>query len=80
VKVSLEGISGASAEGTLQVFAEDRTGLRRPLAVPGAGRSSFASGELFTVEVPEGTRKVAAVLRGKDAGGPLVAVGVVSLP
>jgi hypothetical protein len=78
VQVTLEGVQG-TAEGTLQIFAEDRDGKRRPLSVaPPAG--ALAAGTLLTVDVPAGTRRVAALLRGKDGAGALVAVGELALP
>jgi hypothetical protein len=77
VRVTLEGVQG-SVEGTLQLFVEDRDGRRRPLVVPAP--AALAAGELLTVAIPPGTRRVAALLRGKDGGGALVAVGELTLP
>jgi hypothetical protein len=80
VRVTLEGVQG-KAEGTLALFAEDGAGRRRPLAVDGTGGArSYDAGEVATVEVPEGTRRLAAVLKGKDGAGALVAVGEASVP
>jgi hypothetical protein len=81
VSVTLEGPAGDKAEGELTLVVEDASGQRKPLEVPGGSqRRSFAAGELFQVTLPEGTRKVGAVLRGSDAAGPLVAVGEARLP
>ncbi len=80
VTVALEGAAGGKAEGTLQLLAEDASGQRTPIDVPGGAQRSFASGTLFQVALPAGTRRVAAVLRGNDAGGPLVAVGEARVP
>jgi hypothetical protein len=71
---ALEGVAGGRAEGKLQLFAEDGSGRRQPLAAPQAS-GSFAAGPLFKVAVPAGTRRVAAVLVGSDAAGDLVAFG-----
>jgi hypothetical protein len=46
----------------------------------GSGRRTFQAGELFQVALPSGARRVAAVLRGSDSGGPLVAIGEARVP
>jgi hypothetical protein len=79
ISVALEGVSGGRADGRLQLFTEDSSGRRQPLPASGADATSFAAGSLLQVAVPEGTRKVAALLVGSDAAGDLVAVGEVSL-
>jgi hypothetical protein len=63
--------------GALRVFVEDGSGQRREL--PGAGATLSPGGEVV-VSSPTGARKLAAVLRGRDAGGPFVAAGEVTLP
>ena len=50
-------------------------GRRQAVNVGSAGARSFSTGEIVTVEIPEGARKLAAVLRGKDGAGEVVAVG-----
>ena len=73
VRATLEGVQGA-AEGPVQFFVEDAAGRRRPLAAP-VPSGPLAAGTVLTVDVPEGTHLVAAVLRGKDGAGTLVAFG-----
>jgi hypothetical protein len=80
VAVGLEGAAGGKAEGKLELYAEDGSGRRRAVATPEAARSSFATGTLFRVSLPVGTRRVAAVLRGSDTGGDLIAIGELALP
>jgi hypothetical protein len=63
--------------GALRVFVEDESGRRREL--PGAAATLELGGEV-AVTLPAGARKLAAVLRGRDAGGPFVAAGEVTLP
>ena len=63
--------------GALRVFVEDGSGQRREL--PGAGATVSPGGEIV-VSPPAGARKLAAVLRGRDASGPFVAAGEVTLP
>jgi hypothetical protein len=78
--VALEGVAGGRANGRLQLFAEDGTGRRQPLPAAEANASSFAAGPLFKVDVPSGTKKLAAVLVGSDSAGDLVAFGEVAIP
>jgi hypothetical protein len=80
VELALEGVAGDRAEGTLRLFVEDRGGQRREIPSAASGRRTFKSGPLFTLEVPEGTRRIAAVLEGQDGAGEVVAVGEASLP
>jgi hypothetical protein len=47
--------------------------------LPGAA-ATLAPDEEITVDLPAGAKKLAAVLRGRDAGGPFVAAGEVTLP
>jgi hypothetical protein len=63
--------------GALRVFAEDGSGRRREL--PGTAASLAPGGEIV-VSPPAGARKLAAVLRARDVGGPFVAAGEVTLP
>ena len=77
VAVSLEGVRG-SLSGTLEILAEDREGRRRVLPVEASG--PFAGGELAVVDVPAGTRRVAAIVRGRDGAGPVVVVGEAVVP
>jgi hypothetical protein len=63
--------------GVLHVFAEDGSGHRRELRETAA---TLAPGGELVVDAPAGAKKLAAVLRGRDAGGPFVAAGEVSLP
>ena len=63
--------------GTVRVFVEDRSGRR--LELPGAV-PTLAPGSEIVVNLPAGVKKLAAVLRGRDAGGPFVAAGEVTLP
>jgi len=63
--------------GALRVFVEDGSGRRREL--PGSAASLAPGGEI-AISAPAGARKLAAVLRGRDAAGPFVAAGEVTLP
>ncbi len=54
--------------GEVRLYAEDATGRRRPMATTPAGTTPTS----FTI--PAGTRRIAAVLRGEDEAGELVAV------
>ena len=65
--VSVSGAQGGLRKGEIRVFGEDAGGVRRALgSVAAAGGS---------VTLPAGTKRVAAVLRGEDDAGELVAVG-----
>ncbi len=61
--------------GALRVFAEDDKGMRREVQ-----SSSLAPGAEFAFEAPAGVKKLAAVIRGKDAGGVFVAAAELVLP
>jgi hypothetical protein len=63
--------------GPVRVFAEDGSGRRHEL---GEAAADLAPGGEMVVDVPAGARRLAAVLRGRDAGGPFVAAGEVSVP
>jgi len=67
--VSVVGARGAVKKGEIRVFAEDAAGLRKALTTVQPGAAGVR------VNVPAGTKKVAAVLRGEDAAGEFVAVG-----
>jgi len=69
VQVSVAGARGGVRKGELRVFVEDAAGQRRPLA------TVAPSAEPARLTVPAGARKIAAVLRGEDDAGELVAVG-----
>jgi hypothetical protein len=69
--ITVDGASPPAGQGKLRVFAEDASGIRREIA----SAAPPASGQAVTVAVPTGAKKVAAVLRGQDAGGPFVAIG-----
>jgi hypothetical protein len=79
VVVEARGARG-SLSGRVRVYAEDARGRRTELgavdlsAGDGGGRVSVAA------VPPSGTRRLAAVLSGRDAAGELVAVGVADLP
>jgi hypothetical protein len=79
--LSLEGPAGEKADGVLELLVEDSSGKRISLEVPGGSQArSHQAGQLFEVALPPGARRVAAVLRGSDAAGPLVAVGEARVP
>jgi hypothetical protein len=67
--VSVAGARGGVRKGEVRVFAEDASGVRKPLATVQPGEAGVR------VTVPGGTKRVAAVLRGEDDAGDLVAVG-----
>jgi hypothetical protein len=67
--VSVVGGRGSVRKGEVRVFAEDGAGVRKSLATIQAASAGVR------VTVPAGTKKVAAVLRGEDDAGDLVAVG-----
>jgi len=80
VAVEVRGARGA-AEGEVTVYAQDAHGTRRPLGTArlAAGASRVIVGGGSAGRVPAGTRRLAAVLRGKDASGELVAVAELAL-
>lgn len=67
--VSVVGARGGVRKGEVRVFAEDAAGGRKPLATVQPDSAGVR------VTVPAGTKKIAAVLRGEDDAGELVAVG-----
>jgi hypothetical protein len=68
--------------GSLRIFAEDAAGRRRDLASPPPAPASGGGGDdvVMVAAIPPGTRRLAAVYRGTDAAGALVAVGELALP
>jgi hypothetical protein len=73
VTINLEGIT-APRDATLRLYGEDDSGRRRELPGPVAVET-LVSGHPLEITAPAGVRRVAAVLRGQDAGGAFVAVG-----
>ena len=67
--VSVAGARGSVRKGEVRVFAEDGAGVRQSARDGPAGRRRRARHD------PGGAAKVAAVLRGEDDAGELVAVG-----
>ena len=76
-KVTLRLDGPIKEGGALQIFAEDGKGQRR--ALPGVAQS-LAPGNEIVVDVPAGAKKLAAVVRGRDAGDPFVAAAELALP
>jgi hypothetical protein len=76
-KATVRLVGEVKQGGALRVFAEDGSGSRREL--PEAAATLAPGGEIV-INLPAGAKKLAAVLRGRDAGGPLVAAGEVTLP
>ena len=72
-QVSVSGLRGSLRAGKLRVFAEDKSGARREIGSWPA--AAVAAGQSISVSIPGGTRLVAAVLRGQDDAGVLVAGG-----
>jgi hypothetical protein len=70
--IGVTGASGAVRKGELRVYAEDGQGARALIA------TADATGKV-SATVPAGTRRIAAVLRGEDEAGVLVAVAEQSL-
>lgn len=56
----------------LRILVEDAAGLRREV---GAFPAAAGAPDSVTVAIPTGARRVAAVLRGEDDAGPVVAFG-----
>ena len=74
-ELSLAGQSGNLKAGKLRIYVEDQTGKRKELR-----SAPFAPGATVSVAIPAGTRRVAAVLRGEDDAGPVVAVAEQLMP
>jgi hypothetical protein len=74
VAVSVAGARGEVRKGAVRVYADDASGKRRAIgAVP-------ASATPQSLTIPAGTRRIAAVLRGEDDAGELVAVSERAAP
>jgi hypothetical protein len=73
VTVEARGARGA-LEGRVRVFAEDARGRRTELGAGAVVTSDGASRVTVAVAPPSGTRRLAAVLRGRDAAGELIAI------
>ncbi|HXU63474.1 MAG TPA: hypothetical protein VN962_17370 [Polyangia bacterium] len=72
LEVQVTGARGAVSGGQVRLYADDGAGNRRAFAtVPAAGGR---------VTIPAGARRIAAVLRGSDAAGELVAVSEAAVP
>jgi hypothetical protein len=76
--VTINGARGAIRSGQLRLFADDAAGARKQIGSWPA--SAVAGGQSVSVAVPAGTRQLAAVLRGEDDAGVLVAAGEQSTP
>jgi hypothetical protein len=71
------GARGAVRGGQVRLYAQDAKGRRRLIgSVAPAARAEGA----VSVAIPAGTRRLAAVVRGEDDAGPLVAVAEQPLP
>jgi hypothetical protein len=68
VAVSIVDARGEVRQGEVRLYAEDAAGRRRAFATAPAGRTPTR------LTIPAGTRRIAAVLRGEDDAGELVAV------
>jgi hypothetical protein len=68
VSVSVTGAEGQVRKGEVRLYVEDAHGRR------GAFASVPASGTAAPLTLPAGARRIAAVLRGEDDAGELVAV------
>lgn len=74
--VTLSGAGGGSGgELAVHVLSEDESGTRVEIGSP-----SLRGATPVTVQLPKGTRKVAAFARGRDDAGIFVATGELSLP
>jgi|GEM_PF-990283 len=77
VRATLVDPVGSIRGGTLRLLSEDASGRRSEIAAFPADRGAPES---VSVVVPAGSRRIAAVLRGWDAAGPVVAGGELVLP
>ena len=68
VAVSLTGTQGQARGGAIRIYAEAADGKRREIGTAPAGPDETK------LAVPVGTRRIAAVWRGQDDAGALVAV------
>jgi hypothetical protein len=67
--IAMIGASGQLRKGELRIYAEDGQGVRKLVTTAAAPTEGTVS-----AGVPAGTRRIAAVLRGEDEAGELVAV------
>jgi hypothetical protein len=72
VTITLEGTS-SPRNATLRLYAEDDAGRRREL--PAVAAVDLQAGHPLEIAAPAGVHRIAAVVRGQDAGGEFVAVG-----
>jgi hypothetical protein len=72
VAITLDGAT-SPRNATLHLYAEDDAGRRREL--PAVAADALLSGQRLEIAAPAGVHRLAAVLRGQDAGGDFVAVG-----
>jgi len=79
ISVGVSGASGA-ASGQVRVFAEDARGRRRELGSGTLASDGGAARVSVAAVPPAGTRRLAVVLRGRDAAGDLIAVVEKTLP
>ncbi len=77
-QITIAGVRGSIRSGQLRVFADDAAGVRKPIGSWPA--STVTGGQMISVAVPAGTRQLAAVLRGEDDAGVLVAAGELAVP
>jgi len=74
VDVSVSGAHGDVRKGAVRVYADDAAGKRRAIG------AVTASATPQTLTIPAGSRRIAAVLRGEDDAGDLVAVSERPVP
>jgi len=79
ITVDVHGASG-DVGGQVRVFAEDARGRRAEIGKGALTPADGAARVSVAVVPPAGTRRLAAVLRGRDAAGDLVAVVEKTLP
>lgn len=77
IRATVVAPAGHIRGGKLRLFAEDAQGRRTELLGFAADRDGLDGA---SVVVPAGTRRVAALLRGQDDAGPVVAFGELVLP
>jgi len=68
VAVTVTGARGNVRQGEVRLYAEDAAGNRHPFGTAPAATTPTR------LTIPAGTRRIAAVLRGEDEAGDLVAV------
>ncbi len=78
VRAIVVAAAGAIRGGNLRLLAEDGSGQRREIATFPADKGTAP--DSVSVAVPVGTRRIAAVLRGLDDAGPVIAVGELAFP